>query len=90
MKLLFVSDEETGSQLGVQYFVAHANLFRPTDRALVPGGGSTDGAQIEIAEKSILWLRFKVRGKQCQKEGLRCAPSYLLSRGVSETNTRAA
>ena len=24
-----------------------------------------DGSEIEIAEKSILWLRFRVRGKQC-------------------------
>jgi succinyl-diaminopimelate desuccinylase len=65
VKLLFVADEETGSQLGVQYLVAKGGLFRTRDRALVPDGGSPDGSQIEIAEKSILWLRFKVRGKQC-------------------------
>ena len=40
-------------------------LFRREDEALVPDGGSEDGTQIEIAEKSILWLRFRVRGKQC-------------------------
>jgi succinyl-diaminopimelate desuccinylase len=65
VKLLFVADEETGSQLGVQYLAAKGGLFRAQDRALVPDGGSPDGSQIEIAEKSILWLRFKVRGKQC-------------------------
>jgi succinyl-diaminopimelate desuccinylase len=65
VKLLFVADEETGSQLGVQYLVAKGGLFRAQDRALVPDGGSSDGSRMEIAEKSILWLRFKVRGKQC-------------------------
>ncbi|HYW82161.1 MAG TPA: M20 family metallo-hydrolase, partial [Spirochaetia bacterium] len=65
VKLLFVADEETGSQLGVQYLVAKGGLFRAQDRALVPDGGSADGSRMEIAEKSILWLRFKVRGKQC-------------------------
>ena len=40
-------------------------LFRREDEALVPDGGSEDGTKIEIAEKSILWLRFRLRGKQC-------------------------
>jgi succinyl-diaminopimelate desuccinylase len=65
VKLLFVADEETGSDLGVQYLAAHTDLFRKQDRALVPDGGSEDGSQIEIAEKSLLWLRFRVRGRQC-------------------------
>ena len=65
VKLLFVADEETGSDLGVQYLAAHTDLFRAQDMALVPDSGSEDGSQIEIAEKSILWLRFRVRGRQC-------------------------
>jgi succinyl-diaminopimelate desuccinylase len=65
VRLLFVADEETGSDLGVQYLAANTGLFRPQDTALVPDGGNADGSQIEIAEKSILWLRFRVRGKQC-------------------------
>lgn len=65
VKLLFVSDEETGSELGIQHLVKKPGLFRRQDEALVPDGGSEDGTQIEIAEKSILWLRFRVRGKQC-------------------------
>ena len=65
VKLLFVADEETGSDLGIQYLVKKPGLFRREDEALVPDGGSEDGTQIEIAEKSILWLRFRVRGKQC-------------------------
>ncbi len=65
VRLLFVADEETGSDLGVQYLAAPTDLFRARDTALVPDGGSPDGSQIEIAEKSLLWLRFHVRGKQC-------------------------
>ena len=65
VRLLFVADEETGSDLGVQWLSAHTSLFNARDTALVPDGGNPDGTQIEIAEKSILWLRFHVRGKQC-------------------------
>ena len=63
--LLFVSDEETGSELGIQHLVANTDLFRPQDRALVPDSGAPDGSCIEVAEKSLLWLRFRIRGKQC-------------------------
>jgi succinyl-diaminopimelate desuccinylase len=65
VRLLFVSDEETGSDFGAQYLAEHTSLFGAKDFALVPDGGSPEGDEIEIAEKSILWLRFKVRGKQC-------------------------
>jgi succinyl-diaminopimelate desuccinylase len=65
VRLLFVSDEETGSEKGVQHLVSHTHLFGKQDVALVPDGGSADGTEMEIAEKSILWLRFRVRGKQC-------------------------
>ncbi len=65
VRLLFVADEETGSELGVQYVLKEKGLFSPDDRALVPDSGSPDGREIEIAEKSLLWLRFVVQGKQC-------------------------
>jgi succinyl-diaminopimelate desuccinylase len=65
VKLLFVADEETGSEFGIQALVKKPGLFGKQDEALVPDGGSPDGTRIEIAEKSILWLRFRVRGKQC-------------------------
>jgi succinyl-diaminopimelate desuccinylase len=65
VRLLFVADEETGSDLGVQWLAANTSLFRKQDTALVPDGGNPDGSQIEVAEKSILWLRFRIRGKQC-------------------------
>ncbi len=65
VRLLFVADEETGSEKGVQYLVAETDLFGPRDVALVPDGGSADGTEIEIAEKSILWLKFRIKGRQC-------------------------
>ena len=63
--LLFVADEETGSDLGIQHLVATTDLFGPRDRALVPDAGAPDGSCIEVAEKSLYWLRFRIRGKQC-------------------------
>jgi succinyl-diaminopimelate desuccinylase len=65
VKLLFVADEETGSEFGVQHLLAATGVFRPGDSALVPDGGSADGTEMEIAEKSILWLRFRTHGRQC-------------------------
>jgi len=65
IKLLFVADEETGSKYGIQYLLEKHNLFKRGDLILVPDGGSADGSQIEIAEKSALWLKFTTKGKQC-------------------------
>ena len=66
VRLLFVADEETGSEHGVQHVVAAApHLFTASDCALVPDHGAPDGSEIEIAEKSILWLKFTTKGRQC-------------------------
>ena len=59
----YVSDEETGSKYGVIPLLAKG-VFKPTDLALVPDSGSPDGSLIEIAEKSILWLKITTKGKQ--------------------------
>jgi len=65
-RLLFVSDEETGSRYGVQHVLAAApHLFSPADMALVPDHGAPDGSEIEIAEKGLLWLKFVTKGRQC-------------------------
>jgi len=49
------------------------DLFNPDDLIIVPDGGNRDGSMIEIAEKSMLWIKFTVTGKQCHgstpKEG---------------------
>ncbi|HLE46825.1 MAG TPA: M20 family metallo-hydrolase, partial [Candidatus Thermoplasmatota archaeon] len=63
--LLFVADEETGSEFGIQWMLkAHKDLFRKGDLILVPDGGDPKGEYIEVAEKTLLWLRFTVHGKQ--------------------------
>jgi succinyl-diaminopimelate desuccinylase len=63
--LAFVSDEETGSEKGLKWLMGnHSELFRKDDLVIVPDGGNVDGSFIEVAEKSILWLRIKVVGKQ--------------------------
>lgn len=65
VKLLFIADEETGSDYGIQYLLANHQLFSQNDFVLVPDGGWKDGRMIQIAEKSILWLKFQTEGKQC-------------------------
>lgn len=63
--LLFVADEEVGSAFGVGYLLEKHNLFKKDDLILVPDGGEPSGKKIEIAEKSICWLRVETTGKQC-------------------------
>ena len=64
-KLMLVSDEETGSVFGLQYMVKnHLELFGDEDLIIVPDAGYPDGTMIEVAEKSILWLKIKTIGKQ--------------------------
>ncbi len=64
--LAFVSDEETGSQFGLDFVLKNVrNPFRMTDLIIVPDAGNDEGTMIEIAEKSILWLKFKTTVKQC-------------------------
>lgn len=60
---IFVSDEETGSKYGL-HALLEQNVFSSLDEAIVPDGGSPDGDFVEIAEKSQVWLRFTVNGKQ--------------------------
>lgn len=64
--LAFVADEETGSKYGLQYILKERrDLFQEDDLIIVPDGGNKEGTMIEIAEKSMLWLRFTVTGAQC-------------------------
>ena len=62
--LALVADEETGSDKGIAYVLRHSKAFRHKDLIIVPDAGNEDGTMIEIAEKSILWLKFKTLGKQ--------------------------
>ena len=66
VKLLFVADEEVGSVYGLQYILEHhPELFGKDDYALVPDSGCPTGDEIEIAEKNMLWFKFRTRGVQC-------------------------
>ena len=65
VKLLFVADEEVGSDYGITYLLENHNLFNKEDFVLVPDSGDPDGKTIEIAEKSIAWLKFTTAGRQC-------------------------
>jgi len=61
----FLADEETGSHFGIQWLLDNKKLFRKQDIIIVPDSGSPDSREIEIAEKSILWLKITIKGKQC-------------------------
>jgi len=63
--LLFVADEETGSEYGIRWLLAqHPTLFSAGDAFLVPDAGNEDGSLVEVAEKAILWLKFRTVGRQ--------------------------
>ena len=64
--MLFVADEETSSAKGLDHVLKHRrDLFGPRDLILIPDFGTADGEMVEVAEKSLLWLKFSVFGKQC-------------------------
>ncbi|MGB9637111.1 MAG: M20 family metallo-hydrolase, partial [Thermoplasmata archaeon] len=63
MGLVFAADEEQGSNYGLK-FLATQGIFTEKDMAVVPDYGNPEGSVIEVAEKSILWLKFTVVGKQ--------------------------
>jgi succinyl-diaminopimelate desuccinylase len=63
--LAMVADEETGSMYGLDYVLQERpDLFQPQDLILVPDAGNKDGDHIEVAEKHLVHVRFRVRGKQ--------------------------
>jgi succinyl-diaminopimelate desuccinylase len=65
IKLLFVADEENGSGFGIDWLLAnHSSLFHQDDMVLIPDGGDREGETIQIAEKNLVWLKLRVKGKQ--------------------------
>ncbi len=62
--LALVADEETGSEKGIGYVLGQNRSFRKKDLIIVPDAGNEKGTMIEVAEKSILWLKVKTLGKQ--------------------------
>jgi len=62
--IALVADEETGSAKGIDYVLRNNKSFRKQDLIIVPDAGDEKGTMIEVAEKSILWLKFKTLGRQ--------------------------
>ena len=60
---LFVSDEETSSEFGLEALVS-SGVLRPGDQAVVPDYGCADGSFVEIAEKATGYVKITVTGKQ--------------------------
>ena len=61
----FVADEETGSVYGLSYLIKnHRDVFRKDDLIIIPDSGNPLGTEIEVAEKSILWVQVRTIGKQ--------------------------
>jgi len=63
MNLAIVADEETGNIYGIKH-LAKEGIFSKEDIVIVPDAGTPKGDCIEIAEKSILWLKIIAEGKQ--------------------------
>ncbi len=82
--VVFVADEETGSKYGIQHLVK-LGLFKKDDLVLVPDHGVPEGNEIEIAEKSIYWVKVTTYGKQTHSSiphtginALRAGSKYLV------------
>ena len=59
----FVADEEFSSNYGVKALLQR-KLFKKDDLVIVPDAGSPKGADIEIAEKGLIWMKITTKGKQ--------------------------
>ncbi|HEX2694645.1 MAG TPA: M20 family metallo-hydrolase, partial [Acidobacteriota bacterium] len=83
--IALVADEETGSMKGIDHVLQHTDAFRKQDLIIVPDAGNEAGTLIEVAEKSILWLKIKTLGKQAHgstpEKGVNSfkAASYLIT-----------
>ncbi|MFA9453146.1 MAG: M20 family metallo-hydrolase [Candidatus Aminicenantaceae bacterium] len=62
--LVLVADEETNNEKGIDYVLLNSNHFRQQDMIIVPDAGNAEGTLIEVAEKSLLWLKFETLGVQ--------------------------
>lgn len=63
--LAIVSDEECGSGYGLDYVLRERpDWFKDEDLILVPDAGNSEGDHIEVAEKHLAHIRFRVSGSQ--------------------------
>lgn len=64
--IILVSDEETGNKHGLPVVLdQQKELLGINDLYLVPDFGTSDAKLVEVAEKSMLWIKISVMGKQC-------------------------
>ena len=64
--VMLLSDEEEGNEYGLEYLLKERpDIFGKNDLFIIQDCGDPDGREIEIAEKSTLWFKFTVVGKQC-------------------------
>jgi succinyl-diaminopimelate desuccinylase len=62
----FFADEETSGHTGLHHVMAvNEKLFGQNDLIIIPDSGNSEGSLIEVAEKSMLWIRFTTKGRQC-------------------------
>ncbi|HID71739.1 MAG TPA: M20 family metallo-hydrolase [Thermoplasmata archaeon] len=62
--LVMAADEENGSVYGMKYLLNEEKIFSKEDLVVVPDHGNREGTLLEVAEKSILWLRILTEGRQ--------------------------
>lgn len=63
--LAIVSDEETGSRLGLDYVLEQRlDMFKQEDLILVPDAGNEEGTHVEVAEKHLYHVKFHLKGSQ--------------------------
>ncbi|GFK95159.1 Succinyl-diaminopimelate desuccinylase [Fundidesulfovibrio magnetotacticus] len=64
--VLLVADEENGSKYGLDWLLKnHPELFGGNDLYIIPDFGIPSSEMVEVAEKSMLWLKITLSGKQC-------------------------
>jgi succinyl-diaminopimelate desuccinylase len=64
INMAFVADEEVGSEYGIKPLL-EKGLFQKDDMIIVPDAGNAEGTLIEVAEKTIMWVKITALGKQC-------------------------
>lgn len=63
IKVVFVADEELGSQYGIIPLI-HQNFFSKEDIVIVPDAGVQSGLEVEIAEKDPFRVQIITEGRQ--------------------------
>ena len=63
MGVWLVSDEEFGNTYGIKRLLKEG-YFRKEDLVIAADAGMAEGTDIEVAERSLLWLKLTTGGKK--------------------------